>query len=158
MKIIRSLHKFLESLQNLDFIGLFLIRLYLFNVMWFAGIGKIESIDKFSAWLGTLFSGWLGTWLGTLGVPLPEIMTWMVILIEAGGAVLLLIGLFVRWVTVPMIITMFFAGYLVHIDNGWSYENNGIEFAAIYALMLLILLLSGGGKYLSLDYWVSSKK
>ena len=53
MKIIRSLHKFLESLQNLDFIGLFLIRLYLFNVMWFAGIGKIESIDKFSGWLTT---------------------------------------------------------------------------------------------------------
>ena len=146
MKIIRSLHKFLESLQNLDFIGLFLIRLYLFNVMWFAGIGKIESIDKFSGWLGTL------------GVPFPEIMTWMVILTEAGGAALLLMGLFVRWVTVPMIITMFFAGYLVHIDNGWSHENNGIEFAAIYALMLLILLLSGGGKYLSFDYWVSSKK
>lgn len=146
MKIIRSLHKFLESLQNIDFIGLFLIRLYLFNVMWFAGIGKIESIDKFSGWLATL------------GVPFPEIVTWMVILTEAGGAVLLLMGLFIRWATVPMIITMFFAGYLVHIDNGWSHENNGIEFAAIYALMLLILLLSGGGKYLSLDYWVSSKK
>ena len=76
MKIIRFLHKFLESLQNLDFIGLFLIRLYLFNVMWFAGIGKIESIDKFSGWLATL------------GVPFPEIMTWMVILTEAGGAAL----------------------------------------------------------------------
>ena len=146
MKIIRSLHKFLESLQNLDFIGLFLIRLYLFNVMWFAGIGKIESIDKFSGWLGTL------------GVPFPEIMTWMVILTEAGGAALLLVGLFVRWATVPMIITMFFAGYLVHLDNGWPHENNGIEFAATYALMLLILLFSGGGKYLSLDYWVSGKK
>jgi uncharacterized membrane protein YphA (DoxX/SURF4 family) len=85
-------------------------------------------------------------------------MTWMVVVTEAGGAALLLVGLFVRWATVPMIIVMFFAGYLVHISNGWSHENNGIEFAAIYALMLLVLLLSGAGKYLSLDYWVSSKK
>jgi uncharacterized membrane protein YphA (DoxX/SURF4 family) len=82
----------------------------------------------------------------------------MVVITEIGGAALLLMGLFVRWATVPMIIMVFFTGYLIHIDNGWSYESNGIEFDAIYALMLLVLLLSGGGKYLSLDYWVSSKK
>ena len=146
MKIIRSLHKFLESLQNLDFIGLFLIRLYLFNVMWFAGTDHMENMDKLSGWLGTQ------------GFPLPEITTWMVVITEIGGAALLLMGLFVRWATVPMIIMVFFTGYLIHIDNGWSYESNGIEFDAIYALMLLVLLLSGGGKYLSLDYWVSSKK
>ena len=146
MKIIRSIHTFLNSLQNLDFLGLFLIRIYLFNVLWYAGIGKIANIDKFSAWLGTL------------GVPFPEIMTWMVIITEAGGAAFILVGLFVRWASIPLLITMFFAGYLVHLDNGWSYENNGIEFAAIYSLMLLILLFSGGGRYLSLDYWVSSKK
>ena len=85
-------------------------------------------------------------------------MTWMVIITEAGGAAFILVGLFVRWASIPLLITMFFAGYLVHLDNGWSYENNGIEFAAIYSLMLLILLFSGGGRYLSLDYWVSSKK
>jgi uncharacterized membrane protein YphA (DoxX/SURF4 family) len=146
MKIIRSIHAFLNSLQNLDFLGLLLIRMYLFNVMWFEGIGKIANIDKFSAWLGTV------------GVPFPEIMTWMVIITEAGGAAFILVGLFVRWASIPLLITMFFAGYLVHLDNGWSYENNGIEFAAIYSLMLLILLFSGGGRYLSLDYWVSSKK
>jgi uncharacterized membrane protein YphA (DoxX/SURF4 family) len=146
MKIIRSIHAFLNSLQNLDFLGLFLIRIYLFNVLWYAGTGKIANIDKFSAWLGTL------------GVPFPEIMTWMVIITEAGGAAFILVGLFVRWASIPLLITMFFAGYLVHLDNGWSYENNGIEFAAIYSLMLLILLFSGGGRYLSLDYWVSSKK
>ena len=146
MKILKSIHNFLSSLRNIDFIGLLFIRMYLFNVMWFAGTGKILNIDKFSGWLGTL------------GVPFPEIVTWMVIITEAGGAVLLLTGLFVRWASIPLLITMFFAGYLVHADNGWSHENNGIEFAAIYALMLLVLLLSGAGKYFSLDYWVSSKK
>lgn len=32
--------------------------------------------------------------------------------------------------------------------------NNGIEFAVTYLVMLLALLILGGGRYLSLDYWV----
>ena len=32
--------------------------------------------------------------------------------------------------------------------------NNGIEFAVTYLVMLLALLVLGGGRYLSLDYWV----
>ena len=31
--------------------------------------------------------------------------------------------------------------------------NNGIEFAVTYALMLLALMVSGGGRYVSLDYF-----
>ena len=136
----------MESLNGLSFVVLFLIRIYLFFVLWYAGIGKIETIDKFSGYLGTL------------GVPFPEIISWMVIIFEAGGAALLLIGLFVRWASVPLLVIMFFAGYLVHYDNGWPHEANGIEFAATYSLMLLLLVCLGGGKYLSLDYWVSVKK
>lgn len=33
--------------------------------------------------------------------------------------------------------------------------NNGIEFASTYLLMLLSLLQLGGGRYFSLDYWLS---
>lgn len=33
--------------------------------------------------------------------------------------------------------------------------NNGIEFAATYFIMLLVLLFSGGGRYVSLDYWLA---
>lgn len=32
--------------------------------------------------------------------------------------------------------------------------NNGIEFAVTYLVMLLALLILGGGRYLSLDYWL----
>ena len=32
--------------------------------------------------------------------------------------------------------------------------NNGIEFAATYLAMLLALVVIGGGRYLSLDYYV----
>ena len=44
---------------------------------------------------------------------------------------------------------------------GYLYEkgpivilNNGIEFAAIYLVMLLSLVFQGAGKYVSLDYWL----
>ena len=111
-------------------------------------------MNYLSGELGSEFSGYLGT----LGVPLPDIFTWLVIITEAGGAALILIGLFVRWSSIPLLVVMFFAGYLVHWQNGWPHEANGIEFAAIYSLMLLTLLCFGGGKYLSLDYWVSSNK
>ncbi|MDB3855978.1 DoxX family protein [Halieaceae bacterium] len=33
--------------------------------------------------------------------------------------------------------------------------NNGIEFAATYFIMCLALLFSGGGRYFSVDYWLS---
>ena len=36
--------------------------------------------------------------------------------------------------------------------------KNGIEFAATYFLMLFVLLIYGGGNYLSLDYWLSRRK
>ena len=146
MKIILNIHNLLKNFETLSFVPLTLIRVYLFFVFWYAGTGKIDNFDKFSGYLGTL------------GVPLPDILSWMIILIEAGGAALLLIGLFVRWMSLPLLIVMFFAGYLVHYQNGWAHEANGIEFAATYSLMILTLLCFGGGKFLSLDYWVSSKK
>ena len=146
MKLINRIHHLLKGFESLDFVPLTLMRVYLFYVLWFAGVGKIDTFDKFSGYLGTL------------GVPFPEIFTWLVVVTEAGGACLLLVGLFVRWTSVPLLIVMFFAGYLVHYQNGWPHEANGIEFAAIYSLMLITLLCLGGGKYLSLDYWVSSKK
>ena len=33
--------------------------------------------------------------------------------------------------------------------------NNGIEFAATYLVMLLVLFFMGGGRYLSADYWIA---
>lgn len=35
--------------------------------------------------------------------------------------------------------------------------KNGIEFAATYFIMLLVLFFRGGGKYVSVDYWLRKK-
>ena len=51
-----------------------------------------------------------------------------------------------------------------HGDYDWLTEkgnfvvlNNGIEFAATYFIMLLSLFFSGGGRYVSLDYWLARR-
>jgi uncharacterized membrane protein YphA (DoxX/SURF4 family) len=51
-----------------------------------------------------------------------------------------------------------------HSNYKWITEHgditvlkNGIEFAATYFLMLLVLFFMGGGRYLSLDYWIKKK-
>ena len=33
--------------------------------------------------------------------------------------------------------------------------NNGIEFAATYMVMLIALMVIGGGRWFSLDYWLA---
>jgi len=35
--------------------------------------------------------------------------------------------------------------------------NNGIEFSATYFIMLMVLFFIGGGRYLSIDYWIAKK-
>ena len=145
MRILLSFHRFLKNLKNLDFIGFLSIRLYLFYTFWSAGTDKLNTFDQFAEWLGSL------------GLIFPDIFSWVVIVTEIGGACLLLIGLFVRWAAIPLLIVMANAILLVHWQNGWALESNGIEMAVTYSIMLVILLLSGGGRYFSLDYWISRK-
>ena len=101
MSFIKKIHLLLESLKNIDFIGLFLIRIYLFFVFWQDGFERVGTVDKQAGFLGTL------------GVPFPEITIWFLICILIGGAAFLLIALFVRWASIPLLVVMFFAGYLV---------------------------------------------
>ena len=145
MGILLGFNKFLENLKRIDFIGFLLIRLYLFYIFWYAGTDKLNTFDQFAEWLQSL------------GLIFPEVFTWAVIVTEVGGAFFLLIGIFVRWVTIPLLILMANAILLVHWENGWAQESNGIEMSVTYSIMLTILLFSGGGKYFSLDYWISRK-
>jgi uncharacterized membrane protein YphA (DoxX/SURF4 family) len=51
-----------------------------------------------------------------------------------------------------------------HGNYSWLTENgsmvvlnNGIEFASTYFVMLLALFFLGGGRYISVDYWINRK-
>ena len=179
-----TLQGWLERSRALDFLGPLALRLYLAPVLWMAGTEKLANMEGTIAWFGNPEWG--------LGLPLPALLAWAAALTETVGAVLLVLGLAVRWAALPLMVTMAVAAVTVHWENGWlaiaqgsseagqrlaglmewlaqahpgRFEyitelgrpvvlNNGIEFAATYFVMLLALFFSGGGRWLSLDYWL----
>src|SRR4051794_13081247 len=50
---------------------------------------------------------------GMIGVPAPEVAALLVSLIELLGGVALLLGLFIRWVAIPLAVDMLVAALLV---------------------------------------------
>jgi len=182
----------LDSTLAVDFLGPLALRLYLVPVFWMAGTKKLADIESTAAWFGNPDWG--------LGLPFPELMAWMASLTEAGGAILLFFGIAVRWISIPLMVTMIVAAVTVHLQNGWlaiaegsgffasertagaierldrakdilrenaNYEwltengsivilNNGIEFAATYTIMLLVLFFIGPGKA-SIDHLISKR-
>lgn len=109
--LLNKLQDILESLKSLDFLGSLLLRLYLAPIFWMAGTKKLEDMDSIIAWFGNPEWG--------LGLPFPTFMAWAATLTEAGGAILLLVGLAVRWISIPLMITMIVAAVTVHWQNGW---------------------------------------
>ena len=184
IRLLNRLQDLLDATRALDFLPLLAIRLYLVPIFWMAGTKKLASMEDTIAWFGNPDWG--------LGLPFPELMAWAAALTEAGGAVLLVVGLATRWISIPLMVTMVVAMVTVHWENGWAaiaegpeaaekleranailqqygnhdwltssgefvILNNGIEFAATYFIMLLVLFFYGAGRYLSLDYWIARR-
>ena len=110
----------LEKIKLLDFIAPLLLRLYLVPIFWMAGTKKLGSMDDTIAWFGNPDWG--------LGMPLPGLMAYLATYTEIIGAVFLFFGISVRWVSIPLMITMLIAAISVHWENGWLAiaEGSGI--------------------------------
>jgi putative oxidoreductase len=199
--VIKLCFKIQQQLQlltrHIDGVVLLLIRLYLAPVMVQAGWQKLANFDSTVQWFGDAEFG--------LGLPFPYVLAMLASLAEFVGGLLLVPGLAVRWVSIPLLITMIVAMVTVHAENGWLaiadsnswladgtllmnpsvmeapeklaaakslleehgyiewltssgnfvILNNGIEFAATYFVMLLVLLCFGAGRYTSIDYYLS---
>ena len=101
----------LAYLNFADFLAPLALRLYLVPVFWMAGSGKLNNMESTIAWFGNPDWG--------LGLPWPALLAWLATLTEAVGAILLLIGFGVRWISIPLMVTMLVAGLTVHWQNGW---------------------------------------
>ncbi len=106
-----QLQRLLDHTRALDFLAPLALRLYLVPIFWMAGSKKLQDMDNTIAWFGNPDWG--------LGLPFPALLAWAAALTEAGGAVLLLIGLAVRWISIPLMITMVVAAVTVHWQHGW---------------------------------------
>lgn len=106
----------LDKTRGADFLAPLLLRLYLAPIFWMAGTNKInfpsllpkESVVQ-----------WMGNPDWGLGLPLPGLMAFLAGWSEIAGAVLLLTGFAVRWVSIPLMVTMIVAAVTVHWQNGW---------------------------------------
>ena len=112
----------LEHFKNLDFLASLALRLYLAPIFWMAGTKKLSDMESTIAWFGNPDWG--------LGLPFPELMAWAATLTEVGGAIFLLVGFAVRWVSIPLMITMVVAAVTVHLENGWLAIAEGTGFFA----------------------------
>jgi len=86
-------------------------------------------------------------WFASLHIPLPGLTTYLVTSFEVMGIVLLILGLFTRYISVLLIFVMIGAISFVHESNGFSVANNGIEIPLYYMLFLSIFATFGAGKY-----------
>ncbi len=86
--------------------------------------------------------------LGQLGIPAPTIAAWAVTLLEVGGGLLLVLGLFVVPVAILFIIHMSVGLVLVHLPQGWYVVGpgqGGAEFNVLLIAANLALVLGGAG-------------
>ncbi len=199
-----KLQDLLDATRKLDFLAPLALRLFLAPIFITAGLEKALHFSDTVGWMGS----------DGLNLPFPALMAFLAISAELVGGFCLLVGLAVRWMAVPMMITMIVAAVTVHGENGWfaiaptnpatsiahilapvgfpgaqeslanslevqqrleqannildqhgNYDwltekgsfavlNNGIEFAATYFIMLLALFFTGGGRWVSIDYWI----
>ena len=95
-------------------------------------------------------------WFSSLGIPFAPFMTLLTASVEIIGVLLLVLGLFTRLITVPLMIIMLIAVLTVHFSHGFSVANNGFEIPLYYFLFLSILASHGAGEF-SLDTLIFGK-
>ena len=95
-------------------------------------------------------------WFSSLGIPFASFATLLTASIEISSVVLLIIGLFVRFISIPLMVVMSVAILTVHLSNGFSVANNGFEIPLYYLLFLSILTAHGAGRF-SVDYLMFGK-
>lgn len=110
-KLIKYHDKMIEKLKSLDFIGLLALRIYLAPIFIIAGLTKLNSFSATAQWFGNPEWG--------LGLSFPVLMTALVIFAELVGGFALLLGVFTRFFSLILAITMAVAGFTVHLKNGW---------------------------------------
>ena len=180
-----SIHKAIfPRLQYADGLGPLAMRLYLVPIFWVAGTTKLGGIEDTIAWFGNPVWGlglpfpalmaYLAAYTEVIGAVLLALglaTRWISIPL----IVTMLVAVFaVHWPNgwaaiadsnVDEVAARLDTAREILQENGnydWLTEkggfvilNNGIEFAVTYLVMLLALLFSGGGRYVSVDYWLA---
>lgn len=116
--MLSRLYDLLNETRRADFLAPLLLRFYLAPVFWVAANNKWNPLDPDSSLQSTI--DWFANPDWGLGLPFPELMASLAWGAEYFGAILLLLGLAVRLITIPLMVTMLVAAITVHLQNGWQ--------------------------------------
>lgn len=83
----------------------------------------------------------------------PVISLVLVVFAEFFCSIFIILGLFTRWLTIPLVITMLVAAFMIHAADDYSVK----ELSIVYLVFYILILLLGPGKY-SLDKIFSKKE
>jgi putative oxidoreductase len=95
--------------------------------------------------------------LGQLGSPLPSTVAVVISLVELGCGLALVVGLFTRWVAIPLALGMLIDVMFVHWPGSLYVDTHGVELALLRLGASVALVLAGPGKA-ALDNALSPRK
>lgn len=119
---------------NLD-LALLLLRVVLGIVMLVHGVPKLLHF-------GGVAKGFAG-----MGIPAPTLAAAVAAIAEAGGGVLMLLGIATDIAGVLFVIDMLGAIIFVHAAKGFSAGKGGWEFPLVLLTMALAIAFAGPGRY-----------
>lgn len=99
----------------------------------------------------------VASWFGSMGIPFPTLNAYMAAGTETAAVILLTLGFMTRFISIPLIVIMLVAIFMVHLPNGFSAGENGFEIPLYFMLFLFIFLTNGAGKF-SLDRMIFGDK
>jgi putative oxidoreductase len=116
--------------------GLFAIRVAL-GAMFIA-----HALLKYLVFTMPGFAGFLGQ------IGYPAVLAWPIFLAELVGGVLIVLGVFSRYVTIALL-PVLLGALLVHAPNGWLFtaQNGGWEYPAFLVVAAVAHVLSGEGAF-----------
>lgn len=84
-----------------------------------------------------------------VSVGLPGFMAYVVTPVEIVGGLLLILGVYTRWVALALFPILLVATFKVHGGSGWLFTNEGggWEFPAFFAVATIVQFLLGDGAY-----------
>jgi putative oxidoreductase len=126
---------------SLDWLAPLLVRIY-FGYFWAeTGWGKIHNLNAFAQ----RFVGW--------GVPYPHISAALSGYTECIGGILLMLGLFTRLVSIPLMFNMFVALVMVKMKEVTAIDDFAEMDEALYMFILFWLIMAGPGR-ISIDHLI----
>ena len=81
-----------------------------------------------------------------LGVPLPGIMAILIATLELAGGAALLLGMFARFIAIPLALDMAGAIFLLHYKNGF-FVPMGVEFVMLLMVSAVAIAVAGPGAF-----------